>query len=100
MSKYLYKNRGKAILSDDFEESGMVSWKVTVSQSQHSFSYPVEAQLRIQDCNKYVMLDFDCRNTKDVDKHIEKLNRLLGELISMRLALGDAKEALKPAKPY
>lgn len=100
MSKYIYKNRGKAILSDSFDESGMLSWSVTVAVSQYSFRYPIEAQLRIQDCSKHITLDFDCRNTKDVDKRIDKLDRMLSALQDMRSSLVDAKEALKPAKPY
>ena len=100
MSNYVYKNRGKAILSDSFDESGMVSWTVYVSAKQYSFDYPVTGQLRIQDCSKYILLDFDCRNTKDVDKRVEKLDRLINELLDMRLALLDAKTALKPVTPY
>ncbi len=44
----------------------------------------MHGHIKINDCSKYVQLDFDCHDQKSYEKRIAKLDKLLKEVQDMR----------------
>ena len=75
----------KKFLTDNPEETGSVCTKV--QNSTGSYTYDIEASIKIYDCNRSVTLDFDCYNKSELPERIAKIEVLLSELLNMREAL-------------
>lgn len=93
------KEREKQFLNDSHEEFGYVSWRVSVDKMGHNY-YPVNSSLHIADCSDKITLDFDCRDTKSIDKRIAKLDVLIDSLLRMRTTLCKAQELLAKGRKF
>lgn len=95
---YKFNKKGKEFLSEDSHEFGAVCYYVTVDDKTKDKDDPIsflgfsdiESELRIQDCNKSVTLEFSCDVSK-VQSRINKINTLINELSNMRDALIEAE---------
>lgn len=80
-------NRNKTFLSDSHSEFGYVSWYVQHGRdyldSEHPPNY-TSAELRIADCSKSICLDFYSDGKKNHGKRVDKLDRLINELLIFR----------------
>lgn len=83
------KKRGKTFLSESHQEFGSVAWFVT---TEEDWGDDVQGRIRITDCYKQIELDLDCDIGK-VHKRIEKVDTLIEELMAVRSALQEAKDA-------
>lgn len=95
------KAQGKRFLTDRGDEGGSVRWYVKVegvdSDGDASY-YKAEAELYISDCSRTINLEFSCKQVKDLDKRIAKVQQLIAELEDFKQALHKAKIANLPHK--
>lgn len=93
------RERHKQFLNDSHEEFGYVSWKVSSDGTGYQY-YPVNGSLTIADCSDQIVLDFDCKDVKSVDKRIAKLDVLVGSLQDLRKALVKARTILEKRRKF
>lgn len=82
----IFKDNSKAFLNLHPEEFGSICWDAS-SRSYKNSTAKFYGSVRIADCSKSVILDFDCygkTTQKTVDKRIEKLDTLISELQKFR----------------
>lgn len=76
------KRSRKTFLSTRPDETGSICTKVDSSSGMRC--YFIEAELKIYDCSRSVILDFDCFDASDLKERIEKANLLLDEIARFR----------------
>lgn len=81
----------KEFLSKSADESGSIVCQIETPRQKDINSHHVLngasyiwAKIKINDCSKAVTLDFDCHDQKSYEKRIEKLDKLLEEVQTMR----------------
>lgn len=87
MARYV----SKEFLSKSADESGSIVCQVETPRQKDIGAHHVLngvgyiwAKIKINDCSKSVMLDFDCHDQKSYEKRIEKLDKLVEEVQTMR----------------
>lgn len=91
MSESRKMGMDKQFLSDSPSETGLICWAVTLDTDSYDYRR-VACDLKLSDCTDNIILDFDCYKTKDIDKRINKVDRLIASLTKLRGVLVTCKE--------
>lgn len=90
----------KEFLSPCADESGSIVCQIETPRQKDIHEYHVRdgstwvrASIKINDCHKSALLDFDCSTQKGYEKRIEKLDKLLKEVQDMRNQYQEAWES-------
>jgi hypothetical protein len=90
----------KEFLSPCADESGSIVCQIETPLVKDISERYVESgttwlhgHIKINDCSKYVQLDFDCHDQKSYEKRIAKLDKLLKEVQDMRNQYQEAWES-------
>lgn len=81
----------KEFLSKSADESGSIVCQIETPRQADIHQHHVQdkvtyiwAKIKINDCSKHVTLDFDCHDQKSFEKRVEKLDKLVQEVQTMR----------------
>ena len=81
----------KEFLSPCADETGSIVCQIETPRQKDIQEYHVRdgsgwlrGSIKVYDCNKYALLDFDCSDQKGYEKRIAKLDKLLKEVQDMR----------------
>lgn len=90
----------KEFLSPCADETGSIVCQIETPRQKDIQEYHVRdgaawvrASIKINDCHKAALLDFDCSDQKGYEKRIEKLDKLLKEVQDMRNQYQEAWES-------
>ncbi|WVS24558.1 hypothetical protein PSPHG_CDS_0077 [Pseudomonas phage Psxphi15] len=90
----------KEFLSPCADESGSIVIQIETPRQKDIQEYHVKdgtawmrASLKVNDCHKAALLDFDCQDQKSYEKRIAKLDKLLKEIQDMRNQYQEAWES-------
>lgn len=60
-----------------------------------SYHHSIDADVRITDCSKVIILDFSVASLKQYAERMDKMDRLIGELVLLRNRMRDAKDEVE-----